>query len=159
MLFTRSERRKGLKIQHLAGSQGVVCKICELAFLVAQALPPAISLHLLRVVLAIFLPIGGVRLAPLPQTVQADLLVQRIRSYLLLMIIGAALALASGLGANMLLRMITVGLKDLPTVTATAISHQMPPEESGRGSLSLEAPLDLNAPNKKIYRVLQRLCR
>jgi hypothetical protein len=60
------------------------------------------------------------------------------------MIIGAALALACGAAANLLLRMIRVRLKGLLTVTATAILHQAAPEENGRGSFSLEAPLDLN---------------
>jgi len=48
------------------------------------------------------------------------------------MIIGAALALAGRLAANLLLRMIEVRLKDLLTVTATAILHQAAPEENGR---------------------------
>jgi hypothetical protein len=75
-------------------------------FLVSQALLLTISFHLPKVVLAIFLPIVRVRLAPLPRTVQADLLILRIGSDLLPMIIGAALALACRLAANLLLRMI-----------------------------------------------------
>jgi hypothetical protein len=39
-----------------------------------------------------------------------------------------------------LLRMIEVRLKDLLTVTATAILHQAAPKENGRSSFSLEAP-------------------
>jgi hypothetical protein len=38
--------------------------------------------------------------------------------------------------ANLLLRMITVRLKRLPTVTATAPLHQATPKENGRASLS-----------------------
>jgi len=49
-------------------SQVVVCKIRLLAFLISQALLLAISFHLFRVILAIFLPVVRVRLAPLPRT-------------------------------------------------------------------------------------------
>jgi len=91
--------------------------------LVSQALLPAISFYLPRVVLTIFFPIPWVRRAPLLQTLQADLLIHRIGSDLLPMIIGAALALAFGLVANLLVRMITVRLKGLPTVAATVIVH------------------------------------
>jgi hypothetical protein len=118
-------------------------------FLVPQALLAAISFNLLRVVLAIFLPIVRVRLAPLPRTVQADLLIHRIGSDLLPMIIGTALALACRLAANPLLRMIRVRLKSLLTVTATAILHQAAPKENGMGSFSPEASLDLNTSAKK----------
>jgi hypothetical protein len=52
-------------------------------------------------------------------------------------IIGAASALTCGLIANRLLRMITVGLKDLPAVKATAI-HWAAPEKNERGSFSLD---------------------
>jgi len=129
-----------MRNQHLAGSQVVVCKIHYLPLLVAQALLLAISFHLLRVILSIFLPIVRVRLAPLPRTLQAHLLVHRIGSDLLSMIIAAALPLACGMTANLLLRMIRGGLKDLPTVPATAILHQAAPEENGRGSFSPEVP-------------------
>jgi hypothetical protein len=83
----------------------------------------AISIQLLRVVPAIFLPIVRVRLAPLLRTFQADLVIHRIGGDLLPMIIGAALALTCGLVTNPLLRMISVRLKNLPAVTATAILH------------------------------------
>jgi hypothetical protein len=110
--------------------------------LVPQALLLAIPFHLPRVVLTVFLPIPWVRLAPLPRTLQADLLIYRIGSDLLPMIIRAALALACGLIANLLLRMITVRLKSLPTVAATVMLHQAAPE-NGRDSFPLEAPLNL----------------
>jgi len=84
--------------------------------LVSQTLLPAISFHLLRVVLAIFLPIAWVRFAPLPRTLQADLLIHRIGGDLLPMIVAAALALARRLAANKLLRMIRSRLKSLLTV-------------------------------------------
>jgi hypothetical protein len=58
------------------------------------------------------------------------------------MIIGPALALACGLVANLLLRMITISLKTLSTVAATVMLHQAAPEENGRGSFSPEAPLN-----------------
>jgi len=169
MLFARSWRRrprrvKRMKNQHLAGSQVVVCKIHQPPLLVPQALLAAISFRLLRVVLAIFLPIVGVRLAPLPRTLQADLLIHRIGSDLLPMIIAAALALACRLSANPLLRMIRVRLKGLLTVTATALLHQAAPEKNGRGSFSLEAPLNLNASALKIQHIIENydsplLCR
>src|SRR5215469_7819821 len=108
MLFARSWRRRlrrvrQLKSQHLGEGQDVVCKIHKPPFLVPPALLSAISFHLLRVVLAIFLPVLRVRPAPLPRTLQADLQIDRIGSDLLPMIIAAALALACGLGANSLL--------------------------------------------------------
>jgi hypothetical protein len=130
MLFARSSRVRRLKTQHLAGSQGVVCKICQPPLSVPQALSLAISFYLLRAVVAIFLPIPWVCLAPLPRTLQASLLIHRIGSDFLPMIIGAALALACGLVANLLSRMISVRVKDLPTVTATAILHQATPGEN-----------------------------
>jgi len=51
-------------------------------------------------ILAIFLPIIRVSLAPLSRTLHANLLINRIGSYLLPMIIAATLSLASGLTAN-----------------------------------------------------------
>lgn len=142
-----------MKDQHLAESQVVVCKIRQPPLLVPQALLSAISFHLLRVVLAIFPPIVRVRLAPLPRTVQADLLIYRIGSDLLPMIIGAALALACGAAANPLLRMIRIRLKGLLTVTATAILHQTAPQENGRGSFSLEAPFKPENLSPKIQHI------
>ena len=125
-----------MNTRHLGGSQGV-CKIPRQALLVTKLLLLAISFRLLWMVLAIFPPIVRVRLAPLPRTVQADLLIHRIGSDLLPMIIGAALALACGLVANLLLRMITIRLKILSTVAATVMLHQMAPEElSMKGTTS-----------------------
>ena len=153
-----------MKTQHLAGSQVVVCKIRQPPLLVSQALLSAILFHLPRVVLAIFLPIDLVPLAPLPRTLQADLPIHRIGSDLLSMIIAAALALACRLAANPLLRMIRSRLENLLTVGAAVILHQAAPEENGRGSFSLEVPLNLNAPAQKFsaiktYRVLHHLRR
>ena len=93
------------------------------ALLVSQALFPAISFYLPRVVLTIFFPIPWVRRAPLLRTLQADLLIHRIGSDLLPTIIRAALALACRLVANLLARMITVRLKSLPKVAATVMFH------------------------------------
>jgi hypothetical protein len=95
-----------MKNQHLAVSQVVVCKIHQSPLFVTQALLSAISFHLLQVIPAIFFPIVRVRLAPLPRTLHAHLLVHRIGSDLLPMIIAAALTLACGVTANLLLRMI-----------------------------------------------------
>jgi hypothetical protein len=92
--------------------------------------------HLLRVILAIFFPIVRVRFAPLPRTLYAHLLVHRVGSDLLPVIIAASVALACGVTTNLLLRMITGRLKDLPTVPATTILHQAAPDENGRGSFS-----------------------
>lgn len=161
MLFARSGRRqsriaKRLKTQCLAGSQVVVCKIHQPAFFVPQALFPAIPFRLLGVGLPIFPPIVGVRPAPLPRTLQADLLIDRIGGDLLPMIIRAALALACSLAANPLLRMISGRPKNLLTVGAAAILHQAAPKENGRGSFSLEVLLNLSAPAQKLiktYRV------
>jgi hypothetical protein len=55
-----------MKHQHLPVSQVVVCKIRQPPLFVTQSLLSAISFHLLRVLLAIFLPIVRVRLTPLP---------------------------------------------------------------------------------------------
>ena len=79
-----------MRNQHLPSSQVVVCKIYQPSLLITQALLSAISFHLLRVILAIPLPIVRIRLAPLPRTFQAHLLVHRIGSDLLPMIIAAA---------------------------------------------------------------------
>src|SRR5712692_4559096 len=106
---------------------------------VPQVLLPAISLHLLRVIPAIRRPIVRMRLAPLPWTLQADLLIHGIGSDLLPMIIGAAFTLASGPVAHLLLRMITIRLKDLATVAAAPMLHWATPEKNGRDSFSLEA--------------------
>jgi hypothetical protein len=58
--------------------------------------------------------------------------IHHIGSDLLPMIIGAALTLACGLAANLLLCMIRVRLKGLLTEPATAIPHQAAPAENGR---------------------------
>jgi hypothetical protein len=129
-----------MKNQHLPGSQVVVGKIHQPPLFVTQPLLSAISFYLLRVILAIFLPIFRVRFAPLPRTLQAHLLVHRIGSDLLPMIIAAALVLACGVTANLLLRMIRGRLKDLPTIPATTILHQAAPDENGKDSFSLEPP-------------------
>jgi hypothetical protein len=73
--------------------------------------------------LAIFLPIVRVRLAPLPRTLQTDLLINRIGSYLPAMIIAAPLSLAIGLTANSLLRVIRVSAKRLPAIKTAPIFH------------------------------------
>jgi hypothetical protein len=166
MLFARSWRRRPrrvrrLKNHHLAEGQDVVCKIRQPPFSVPPALLPAISFHLLRVVLAIFLPVVRVRPAPLPRTLQADLLIHRIGSDLPPMIVAAALALACGLAANPLLRMIRDRLKDLLAVTATAIIHQAAPGENGGFILSGSAIRPESASQKfsayRTSRVLHRL--
>src|SRR5437667_12601239 len=129
MLFARSERCHPrrvqlLKTQWLAGSQVFVCTIHQPPFLVPAALFPTISFYLLGVGLAIFLPIVRVRPAPLPWTLQADLLINRIGGDLLPVIIGAALALAGRLIAHLLLRMVRRRLKSLLPVAARAVPHQ-----------------------------------
>lgn len=150
MLFARIRRHKCLNSRQLAWSQGVVCKIRQPPFLVPQALLLAIPFHLPRVVLTVFLPIRRVCLAPLPRTLQANLLVQGIGSDLLPMVIGAALPLACRLVANLLLRMITVRLKSLPTVTTTVALHPAAPKENGSDSFSLEAPLQPGAASQRL---------
>lgn len=113
-----------LKTQYLATSQVVVCKILWLPFLIPKTLLLTIPFHLTRVALAILLPVIRVCLAPLPRTVQTNLSINRIGSNLSPMIITLALALTCGMVADRLLRMISRGLKDLLTVTATEIFHQ-----------------------------------
>lgn len=148
MLFARSPRGrprrvKRLKTQGLAGRQGVVCKIYQPPLLIPHALLLTISFRLLRVVMPILLPVFRVRLAPLPRTLQTNLLVNRIGSNLLPMIIRAASALACGAAASPLLRMIRIRLKGLLTVTATAILHQTAPRRM-ESVHSLEAAIKLN---------------
>ena len=157
MLFARSWRGRSrrvnrLKSQRFAGSQGVVCKIHQPPLLVPQALLSAISFHLPRVVLAIFFPIVRVRLAPLPRTLQADLLIHRIGSDLLPMIIGAALALACGAAANLLLRMIRVRPERLADSNGNGDPSSDGSKENGKGSFSLEAPLNLNTSAQEFSR-------
>jgi hypothetical protein len=108
---------KRLKSQCLAASQDVVCKIRQLPFLVPLALLLAILFYLLRVALAILLP----------RTFEANLPVNRIAGDLLPMIIMTAFALACGLAANGLSRMISRRLKDLLTITAPEIFHRAAP--------------------------------
>jgi hypothetical protein len=100
---------------------------------------PAISFHLLWVVPAILLPIAWVGLAPLPWTFQTDLSINRIGSDLAPMIITLALALACGLTAYGLTRMIRRGLKDLLAVATTELFHQAASQRMREASL--EAPL------------------
>jgi hypothetical protein len=99
-----------------------------------QRLLLAISFRLLRVVMAISLPIVRVCLTPFSRTLQANLSIKRIGSNLLPMIVTAALALACGLVANKLVGMIRGGLKDLLTVTTTVIFHHAAPEGNKGGS-------------------------
>jgi len=72
-------------------------------------------------------------LTPFAWTFQTDLSINRIGSDLLPMIITAALALACGLAANGLSRLISRGLKNLLTVTTTVIFHQAIPQETKEG--------------------------
>ena len=151
MLFARRGRIFGmarcLKTQYLGTSQVVVCKIPELTFLIPQTLLPTIPVYLLRVALAILLPVIRVCLAPLPRTFQTNLSIDRIGGDLLPMIITLALVLACGLVADRLLRMISRGLKDLLTVTTTEIFHQAAP--STLEVFSRETPLGLTRRQRK----------
>jgi hypothetical protein len=135
-----------LKTQYLATSQVVVCKIPELTFSIPQTLLPTIPFYLLRVALAILLPVIRVCQAPLPRTFQTNLSIDRIGGDLSPMIITLALVLACGLLADRLLRMISRGLKDLLTVTTTEIFHQAP---STMEVFSRETPLGLTRRQRK----------
>ena len=78
MSLARRRRRQrrvggGLKNQQLAGSQVVVCRLQQAALLVTALMPLAIAFRLLKVVLAVLLPIARVSLAPLLRTLPADL--------------------------------------------------------------------------------------
>ena len=137
---------KRLKSQCLAASQDVVCKIRQLPFLVPLALLLAILFYLLRVALAILLPVVRVCLAPLPRTFEANLPVNGIASDLLPMIIMTAFALACGLAANGLSRMISRRLKDLLTITAPEIFHRAAP--SAMEIFSRKTPLDRGRPQR-----------
>jgi len=110
--------------------------------LVPALLPLAITFHLLRVVLAVLLPVTGVCPAPLLRTVPADLLINRIGSNLPPLIIPPALPLARRLAANELLRMIAGRLKDLLAERATAITHQAAPDQNRIRSFCPEALLN-----------------
>lgn len=71
------------------------------------------------------------------------------------------MALARGPVADLLLWMITVRLKRLPTVPAAAMLHQAAPDENERSSFSRGAPLNLDAPAQKLtaYRTIELLHR
>jgi hypothetical protein len=116
----------------LAGAKVLFARFRQPPLPVPQALLSAVSFDLLGVTLAIFLPVVRIRRAPLLRTLQADLPIHWIGNDLLPMIIGAALALACGVSANLLSRMITVRSKDFATVAATAIFHQAAPEKNER---------------------------
>jgi hypothetical protein len=108
--------------------------------LVTALLPPAITFHLLRVVLAVLLPVARVSLAPLMRTLQADLSVKWVGSNLLPVIITPALPLALRLAANELLGMIWGRLKDLLTTKTVAITHQAAPNQNAMESFCSEPP-------------------
>ena len=103
-------------------------------------LPLAITLHLLRVVQAILLPIARVSLAPLMRTLPADLPIKGVGSDLVPMIIAPALPLALRLAANELLGMIGGRLKDLLTIETAAITHQAAPNQNAMESFCSEPP-------------------
>ena len=92
--------------------------------MVAALLPLAIAFRLLRVVLAVLLPIARVSLAPLLRTLPADLPVKGVGDDVVPVIIAPALLLALRPAANELLGMIGGRLKDLLTVRATTTIHQ-----------------------------------
>ena len=106
---------------------------------------PTIPFYLLRVALAILLPVIRVCLAPLPRTFQTNLSINRIGGDLTPMIITLTLARARRSVANRLLRMISRGLKGLLTVTATDIFHQAAP--STLEVFSRETPLRPDPPS------------
>src|SRR5579884_3183090 len=129
MLLARSRKHRyrgaiGMKNQHLAGGQVVVGKIHQTALLVAAPLPLMIPFHLLKMGLAVLLPVVGMRLTPLARTLQADLPVNRVGSDLLPMIFPPALTLARKLAANLLLGMVRGWLKNLLAITATTQTHR-----------------------------------
>jgi len=108
--------------------------------LVTALLPLAITLHLLRVVLAVLLPIARVSLAPLLRTLLADLPVKGVGPDLVPVIIAPALPLALRLAANELLGMIWGRVKDLLTTKTAAITHQAAPNQNAMESFCSEPP-------------------
>ena len=92
-------------------------------FLVPNLLKLAIPLNGGGVLFAIPSPVVRVAGAPLVWTIQALLSVNRVRSDLLAVVIGAATPLALGLTAYRLPRLILRWLEDHLTVAATPFDH------------------------------------
>jgi hypothetical protein len=84
---------------------------------------PAIPLDGGRVLFAIPPPIVWIPGSPFLRTVQAYLAVFRVRCDLLAVIFSAALALATGIAAHRLPRLIFRWLEDSLTVAASAYDH------------------------------------
>ena len=92
-------------------------------FLVSNLLQLTIPLNDGRVLFAIPSPVVRIAGAPLLRTIQAFLPVDRVRSDLLAVIIGAATPLAVGLTAYRLPRLILRWLEDHLTVAAAPFDH------------------------------------
>ena len=97
--------------------------IAQMSFLVSNLLKSTIPLYDGRVLFAISSPVVRVAGAPLLRTIQAYLPVDRVRSDLLTVIIGAATPLALGLTAYRLSRLILRWLEDHLTVAAAPFDH------------------------------------
>jgi hypothetical protein len=91
--------------------------------LVRNVLLPAIPFHRGRVLLAIPPPVIRVPGSPFLRAIQAHLAVFRVRSNLLAVVFSAAPALAAGIGAHRLRRLIFGGLEDPLTVAASPFVH------------------------------------
>jgi hypothetical protein len=92
-------------------------------FLVPNVLLPAVPLDGGWMLLPVAPPIIRVAGSPFLRAVQADLPVLRVRRDLLPVILSASAALADGVAAHRLRRMILRGLEDPLTVVASPIEH------------------------------------
>ena len=99
------------------------CKVAEAPFLVPNVLLLAVPLDGGRVPLTVAPPIIRVARSPLLRAIQADLPVLRVRYDPLAVILSAAAALAAGVAAHRLGRMILRGLEDPLTVAASPFDH------------------------------------
>jgi hypothetical protein len=92
-------------------------------FLVPNVLPLAIPLDGGRVLFAVSPPIVGIAGPPFLRAVQAHLAIFRVSRDLLAVVLSAAAALATGVAAHQLRRLIFRWLEDSLTVGASPFDH------------------------------------
>jgi hypothetical protein len=110
-------------------SQVVLYKMLQAVVLIAPSLLVTVALRRLRVSLPVLFLVTGMRLMPLLIALPNDLGIEGIRANLLLVIVAAALPLAGELVADRLLGMQARRLEEALAITATAITHQVAPDQ------------------------------
>jgi hypothetical protein len=120
----------------------------QAAALVTHLLLLAVAFDGWRVLFSVLPLIVGMGVTPLFAAFPYDLSVERIGTNLGPVIIAAAALLAGTLAANDLLRMIVDRLKNLLAVRATAITHQVAPEQNVIASFCSEPLTNLHRRQK-----------